>query len=256
MRILYHFQASPFSRRTRLSLAHKELGVSLRDARENPAWLEEARRLVPLKTVPVLVDGPRALGDSNAISHWLERAYPDSRRLWPDGDDAFAAHETAALVDVALGAAIDLGTRYFALHDHPAWARVKVEIVGRAQLALEALAQRASLLGRATIAQSGWSAADMWLFTGVAWFEAIPTRAATNPNIAQILTLGLTLPSALSKWADAHRDRADIRVIAGRGYRRVKGFRTTRTCKVPRPTRDSGRGSGWAACSPGNSARR
>ncbi|MGA7121845.1 MAG: glutathione S-transferase [Polyangiaceae bacterium] len=211
MRTLYHFRQSPFSRRTRLALAHKGLDVTLRDARETPEWLDEARRLVPLKTVPVLVDGERALGDSNAIAHWLERAYPDAPRLWPDdAGGVFAAYETTTLVDLALTAATDLGTRYFPLRDHRAWAQVTGETLARARLALDALASRASSLGRSTIARSGWSAADMWLFTAVTWFEGLPTRAETNTNIAQVLTLGLTLPRALSGWADAHRDRADV----------------------------------------------
>jgi len=210
MRTLYHFRHSPYSRRTRLALSRKGLDVTLRDARENPEWLVEARRLVPLRTLPVLVDGEHALGDSNAIAHWLDQAYAHAAPLWPGGGDAFAALETATTVDAALGAVVDLGTRYFALRDHPAWGPVKDEILGRARIALDALAARASALGRPTIAASGWSAADMWLFTAVAWFEGMPARASTSPNIAQILTLGLTLPSALSKWADAHRDRTDV----------------------------------------------
>src|SRR5580692_1629886 len=56
MRTLYHFRLSPYSRRARLALAHKGLDCELRDARENPALLEEARALVPFRTVPVLVD--------------------------------------------------------------------------------------------------------------------------------------------------------------------------------------------------------
>jgi len=211
VRTLYHFRQSPFSRRTRLALAHKGLDVVLRDARENQEWLVEARRLVPLKTVPVFVDGEHALGDSNAIAHWLERAYPDAPPLWPeDADGVFAAYETTTLVDLALTTATDLGTRYFALRDHPAWGQVTGEPLGRARLALDALAARASSLGRSTIAKSGWSAADMWLFTAVMWFEGLPARAPTNANIAQVLTLGLTLPHALSRWADAHRNRPDV----------------------------------------------
>ncbi len=212
MRTLYHFQHSPFSRRVRLALAHKGLDVELREARENPSWMREARDRVPFRTIPVLVDGDHALGDSLAIVHWLDRAYPQAPRLWSD-DDAHAAFETAALVDVALDATIDLGTRYFVLHDHAAWGEVKREMAGRAQTALDALARRAASLGRATVAKSGWSAADMWLFTCAAWFAGLPQRAPTRPQIAQVLSLGITLPIALSRWADAHRDRADVRAL-------------------------------------------
>jgi glutathione S-transferase len=211
MRILYHFHHSPFSRRTRLALAHKGLDVELRDGRERPAWREEAHRLVPLRTLPVLVDGARALGDSNAIVRWLDSAYPRAPRIWPDGEAASDVLEVATLVDLVLGITVDAGTRYFALRQDPAWGSVKGEMVGRAQRAFDALAAHASSLSRPTIAESGWSAGDMWLFTAVAWFEGMPARAASAPNIAQILTLGLTLPAALSTWADAHRERADVR---------------------------------------------
>jgi len=75
MRLLFHFQTSPFARRTRLALAHKGLSFELRDVRAQPELLEQVRRLTPLKTIPVLVeeDG-RVLGDSTAISHYLDRA--------------------------------------------------------------------------------------------------------------------------------------------------------------------------------------
>ena len=214
MRRLYHFYHSPFSRRVRLALAHKKLDVELLDGREKPESWEEAKRLVPLRTLPVLVDGQRAIGDSSAITRWLDHVYPDSPRLWPGGDDALLVLETATLVDVALNATVDVGTRYFALRGDPAWNSVKSEMLGRAVQAFGALASRVASLGRATIAASGWCAADMWLYTAVAWFEGMPARATSSPNIAQILTLGLSIPAPLSKWADAHRDRSDVRALS------------------------------------------
>ena len=187
----------------------------MRDARENPAFREEAGTLVPFRTIPVLVDDGRAMGDSTAIVHWLERAYPKAPRLWPDGpDDACAAFQVAELVDLVLGSVIDVGTRYHALRGDPAWDGVKGEILGRAGKAAAGLAARVvSLPGRATIASSGWSAADMWLLAMVLWFEGMPARAATAPNIAQILSLGWSLPPELSRWANAHRDRSDVRAL-------------------------------------------
>lgn len=215
MRTLYHFALSPYSRRTRLALAHKGLDHELRDARGLPELRAEAGGLVPFKTIPVLVDGGRAMGDSTAIVQWLDRAYPQGPRLWPDGaDDACAALQAAALVDVVLSGVIDPGTRYFALRGDDAWGDVKREMVGRGQKAADGLAARvASLGGRTTIAASGWSAADMWLLTLVLWFESMPARASTAPNIAQILTLGFRLPPELSRWADAHRERSDVRSL-------------------------------------------
>jgi glutathione S-transferase len=212
MRTLYHFFHSPFSRRVRLALAHKGLDVELREGREKPEWWQEARRLSPLRTLPVLVDGQHVIGDSGAIAQWLDRAYRDSPRLWPD-DDARLVFEVATLVDLALNTTVDLGTRYFALRGDPAWNSVKTEMTGRAVGAFEAIASRVTSLGRSTVAASGWSAADMWLYTAVAWFEGMPARASSSQNIAQILTLGVSLPAPLSKWADAHRNRADVRAL-------------------------------------------
>jgi glutathione S-transferase len=215
MRTLYHFKLSPYSRRARLALAHKGLDCDLRDARENPAFLEEARALVPFRTVPVLVDDGRAMGDSTAIVHWLDRAYPQAPRLWPEGpDDACAAFQVAELVDVVQSNVVDIGTRYYALRGDPAWDGVKGEVLGRASKAAAALAARvAGLSGRTTIASSGWSAPDMWLLAMVTWFEVMPARAPTHANSAQILTLGWSLPPELSRWADAHRDRSDVRAL-------------------------------------------
>jgi glutathione S-transferase len=213
MRTLYHFIHSPFSRRTRLALAHKGLDCELREGRSNPTVLEEARRLAPFRTIPVLVDDGRAMGDSVAISHWLDIAYPDAPRLWPGGDDALPALQAGALVDVALNHVVDVGTRYYPLRESAAWAGVAKEMLGRARLALDALAERTASLGRPTLARSGWSAADMWLYTLVAWFEGMPARAQGNQNITQILTLGITLPSALVDWARLHRERPDVRAL-------------------------------------------
>jgi glutathione S-transferase len=211
MRILYHFRQSPFSRRVRLALAHKGLEHELREARETPAYLEEARARVPLRTIPVLIDGDHALGDSTAIAHWLDKAYPQAPRLWPQGEGAADALQVAAAVDVVLDGVIDLGTRYYALRNDPAWPDVKRELLGRAQLAADALGQRVSSLDRPTIAPDGWSAADMALLTLVHWFQAMPSRAETSQNIRQIVTLGLQLPAALVAWAGQHGERRDVK---------------------------------------------
>jgi glutathione S-transferase len=213
MRTLYHFKGSPFSRRVRLALAHKGLDCELREVRDNPAFLEEARRLVPFRTIPVLVDDGRAMGDSTAIAHWLDHAYPRAPALFPAGDGAADAFQVAALVDVVLNGVIDPGTRYWPLRGDAAWQGVKTEMLGRARLAAEGLAARAEVAGRATLGKSGWSAADMWLLTAVLWFESMPARAATSKNIEQILTLGFELPAGLSRWADAHRGRDDVRAL-------------------------------------------
>lgn len=206
MRTLYHFRFSPFSRRVRLALAHKGLEVELREGRDVPANLEEARKISPLRTVPVYVDEGRVLSDSGAILHWLDRAYPKAPRLWPEGEHALKALQTAALVDVVLGSVIDLGTRYWSLRDHAAWPGVRDEMLGRARQAAEAVA---SIAAGDTVA-GPWSAADIYVLTMTLWFESMPERKTTSPNIAQILSLGFSLPPALSHWADAHRKRPDV----------------------------------------------
>jgi glutathione S-transferase len=212
-RTLYQFPLSPFSRRARLALAHKRLEVELRDARANAAFLAQARERSPIKTIPILVepDG-RALGDSGAIAHYLDAAYTQGPALWPRGDaaGALAAFEIAALVDVALTTIVDVGTRYYELCGDAAWPRVKEEMVGRAQRALDGIAERLTACTAPTVIASGWSGADIWLFTAIAWLEALPTRARDTKNIAQIMTLGWKLPHQLPRWADAHRGRADV----------------------------------------------
>ena len=214
MRTLYHFRFSPFSRRTRLALAHKGLDCELRECGD-PALRREAAERVATRTVPVLVDGAHALGDSVAITRWLDAAYPNAPRLWPtDADDAHLALEVAAHVDHALDAIVNTGTRYYALHGDAAWAGVRDEMMTRAQLALDALAQRVAPLNRTTIARSGWSAADMWLLTAVVWLRGLPGRVDSSPNAKQIMQVGgWSVPSALGSWAEAHASREDVRAL-------------------------------------------
>jgi glutathione S-transferase len=212
-RTLYHFKHSPFSRRTRLALAHKRLDVELRDARENPAFLEEARRLAPFRTMPVLVDDGRAMGDSVAIVHFIDRAYPGEPRVFPEAEDFVDALQTLALVDVALDNIVNVGMRYYPLRDSPAWDGVKEELLGRARRALDGLAALVASVSRPTVCKGGWSVADMWIWSMVSWLEGMPARAQGNQNVTQILSLGVAVPPALSKWAAQHDDRADVRAL-------------------------------------------
>lgn len=215
MRTLFHIPASPFARRTRLALAHKGLSVELRDVRAQPENFAESRRLSPLKTIPVLVeeDG-EVLGDSTAISHYLDRVYPSAVPLWPSAPgEARALFEIASLVDVALNGLIDTGVRQWALHDSSSWEKVKGEAVERVQRALDTLGQRAAALPRPTFSSQGWSAADMWLYTAEYFFRVLPTRAAVFPPAAQVVALGWRLPPELTRWAEQHRDRPDVRAL-------------------------------------------
>jgi glutathione S-transferase len=214
MRTLYHFQFSPFSRRVRLALAHKALPCELREGRSNQAHWDEARKLWAPRTLPVLVeDDGRVLGDSNAIVRYLDHAYP-GRALWPKGGDALRVSlDIAALVDSALNTLVDVGTRFYALRDHAEWKGVRDEMVGRAQAALDALGSRVAAIGPRPLTDDGWSAADMWLYTAVAWLDGLPARAAQSPNAAQIVSLAWALPAPLVRWTEAFREREDVRAL-------------------------------------------
>jgi glutathione S-transferase len=78
---------SPYCWRTRFALAHKGLPV------ETLPWrFTEKSRLPPgQEKVPVLLDGPRVVGDSWAIADHLERTYPDRPSLFAgEGGQALA----------------------------------------------------------------------------------------------------------------------------------------------------------------------
>ena len=66
MRVLYHLQFSPFSRKVRLGLAEKKLEFELR---LEDVWhpREEYLALNPAGQVPVLVDDANTIADSTAI---------------------------------------------------------------------------------------------------------------------------------------------------------------------------------------------
>ena len=206
-RTLYHFTFSPFARRVRLALAHKGLTATLVEGRTEPARLAEVRKLSPVQTVPILVepDG-RALGDSTAISHYLDATYPAAPRIWPTEPEALRTSLVAhALVDVALNSLVDAGTRYYAAHDSPAWGAVKAAVIDRAHVALRALAEHAKGRMGKTWTDSGWSAADMSVTTMVIWIEGWAARAPTNVLVTQLMTLGLELPPELVAWTSTHR---------------------------------------------------
>ncbi|ANK82852.1 MAG: glutathione S-transferase [Rhizobiales bacterium NRL2] len=73
---------SPFCWRARLALAHKGLEV------ETIPWRfteKEAIAAHGSKTVPVILDGEKAVSDSWAIAEYLEDEYPDRPALFPNG---------------------------------------------------------------------------------------------------------------------------------------------------------------------------
>jgi glutathione S-transferase len=188
--ILYHFPTSPFARRVRLALSHKGLSAELRDARANP------------------------LVDSNAICHYLDRKFP-APPLWPAGLAGAEAFEFIALTDSVTTTLIDLGLRYHAVHGDPNFVVVKEEMVGRAQRALELLAEKVTSRGAVGVPLCGeaWSGADMAVYTTVTWLEGLPGRAATIAPAKQIVALGWSLPSVLGVWAAQYHGREDVRAL-------------------------------------------
>jgi hypothetical protein len=93
------------------------------------------------------------------------------------------------------------------------WDDVKTVRLGRVEGALERLAVIVSGLDRPTITRAGWCGPDIWLFAAVDWIVGMPARAESSPLVAQILSLGWTLPPGLAKWANQHRERADVKAL-------------------------------------------
>jgi glutathione S-transferase len=208
---LYHFQLSPYSRRVRLVLKHKGVAAELVDPRSDPKAMETMKGLYAMRTAPVLVleDGT-VLGDSHAVASYFERTHP-MPSLWPkEPRDVARVTQVMALTDGALTNLIDMGTRYYALRTHEAWAGVVSELGGRAQGALDALGKLVSALPHPTVASTGWSIGDIWLYTAVAWFDGLPARAPTFANAAQVLSLGWKIPGSLRTWAEGHHMRTDV----------------------------------------------
>jgi glutathione S-transferase len=72
---------SPYCWRTRLALAHKDLGV------ESIPWRFTDKAVIAFSgqgRVPVLVDGDTVVSDSWAIAEYLEQSYPDRPSLFGD----------------------------------------------------------------------------------------------------------------------------------------------------------------------------
>ncbi len=211
--ILYHFPTSPYARRVRLALAHKGLSAELRDARANPEHASELKRLNPMRTVPLLIDGQRVIADSAVICQYIDRKWPDPP-LWPAGLDGADAFEFVTLADGVLDIIINLGMRYSAFADHARYPEVRAEYVGRAQRALDRLAERVGERRSApALCGDAWSAADVAVCTLVLWLEGLPARATKFAPARNMVALGWTLPPTLVEWTDERRARADVRAL-------------------------------------------
>ena len=213
-RVLYHFENSPFSRRARLALAHKGLSVELRDPRVEPSFAAELAASTPTGTAPVLIDQGRRVIDSSALLTYLDLAYPEAPRLFPSEGEALALElEVVTLVDAVLNPVVDLGSRYFDLSSHSAWASVVADRKARVD---RAFARLAEIYASEATSPLTWGAADLCVYSAVAWLEALPGRLGQNPNIERILSLGVRTPSELLAFRRTKDDRADVGAIYAR----------------------------------------
>ena len=210
MRTLYHFVTSPFARRTRLALAHKKLDVVLKDSRAEPAYYEEVKKLWPLRQVPVLVEDDVVLGDSTAITHYLDGVHPGPR-IWPADRAALgAALGITGLVDGALDTLVNLGDAV-----PPRLRRRGVdEGAGRAARAGTRGARPA---GRSRNRPSGEADDRRGMVRGGhvdVYLRRVARRAPRVPRRTRWSRRSCSpwkLPAPLSRWADSVRDRDDVK---------------------------------------------
>ncbi len=79
--ILYWTKLSSYSAKTRIACALKRIAPELRLPPDGSYRSEAYRRIVPLGTVPALVDGDMVLSESDAIVEYLEERFPDPSLL-------------------------------------------------------------------------------------------------------------------------------------------------------------------------------
>jgi glutathione S-transferase len=91
---LYHVPLCPFSRKVRIALREKGLTAELVEV-QPWAHPDDLLRLNPASEAPVLVDGGMVVCDSQAITDYLEEAYPEVGLL---GKTQAQRNETRRLV--------------------------------------------------------------------------------------------------------------------------------------------------------------
>jgi len=106
MRKLYHLWLSPFSRKIRIMLAEKGLPF---DLVLEKVWerREEFIVLNPACDVPVLVEPDGVvLADNNAITEYIDEAYPDHTLIGTDAVSRAETRRVAAWFDVKFNAEV------------------------------------------------------------------------------------------------------------------------------------------------------
>jgi glutathione S-transferase len=104
-RVLHQFPISHYCEKTRWHLDLKRLDYRLRNLLPGVHVLVN-RRVAGLRTVPVLVDGGKAIGDSTAIAMHLEEQYPAAPLLPRDAAERARVLETETYFDETLGPAV------------------------------------------------------------------------------------------------------------------------------------------------------
>jgi len=104
-RILLQFPISHYCEKTRWHMDLKRLPYELRNVLPGAHMLIN-KRLATGRTVPVLIDEGRAIGDSTAIALHLEARYPNAPLLGTTDSERARILETGAYFDDALGPAV------------------------------------------------------------------------------------------------------------------------------------------------------
>lgn len=86
-RVLHQFPISHYCEKTRWHLDRKALSYSVRNLFPG-IHLAINRRLAGQSSVPVLIDGPRIIGDSTKIALYLDETYPEGALL-PEDSNTF-----------------------------------------------------------------------------------------------------------------------------------------------------------------------
>jgi glutathione S-transferase len=105
VRVLHQFPISHYCEKTRWHLDLKRLDYRLRNLLPGVHEIVN-RRAAGLRTVPVLVDKGRAIGDSTKIALHLEEQYPQAPLLPRDPAERARVLETEAYFDDTLGPAV------------------------------------------------------------------------------------------------------------------------------------------------------
>jgi glutathione S-transferase len=104
-RVIYQFPISHYCEKTRWHMDVKGLGYKLRNLLPGTHILVTRWRSGD-RTVPVLVDNGRTIGDSTTIAHYLEENYPGASLLPKSGAERARVLEVESYFDDLLGPAV------------------------------------------------------------------------------------------------------------------------------------------------------